>query len=106
LRLDNHSKAQYNAHRRAPVAQLDRALPSGGRGPAFESRRVHHISSRSSLSTLIPWDNLGTLRIVIKQEFLCQIKNQIFHLLKTDVLLANYRPYFFAALLQNFSRPA
>jgi hypothetical protein len=25
----------------APVAQLDRALPSGGRGPAFESRRVH-----------------------------------------------------------------
>ena len=25
----------------APVAQLDRALPSEGRGLAFESRRVH-----------------------------------------------------------------
>ncbi len=26
----------------ALVAQLDRALPSGGRGREFESRRVHH----------------------------------------------------------------
>ncbi len=32
------------ARRRAkgPVAQLDRALPSEGKGHAFESRRVHH----------------------------------------------------------------
>jgi hypothetical protein len=27
--------------RLAPVAQLDRALPSGGRGRAFESRRAY-----------------------------------------------------------------
>ena len=27
---------------KAPVAQLDRALPSGGRGREFESRRVRH----------------------------------------------------------------
>jgi hypothetical protein len=26
----------------APVAQLDRALPSEGKGRGFESRRVHH----------------------------------------------------------------
>ncbi len=26
----------------APVAQLDRALPSGGRGQTFKSSRVHH----------------------------------------------------------------
>jgi hypothetical protein len=29
----------------APVAQLDRALPSEGRGREFESRRVRHIQS-------------------------------------------------------------
>ena len=28
--------------RQAPVAQLDRALPSEGRGQRFESSRVHH----------------------------------------------------------------
>jgi hypothetical protein len=28
---------------RAPVAQLDRALPSEGRGREFESRRVRHL---------------------------------------------------------------
>ena len=28
--------------RLAPVAQLDRALPSGGRGRAFESRRAYY----------------------------------------------------------------
>ena len=27
----------------APVAQLDRALPSGGRGLGFESLRAHHF---------------------------------------------------------------
>ena len=29
----------------ASVAQLDRVLPSEGRGRGFESRRVHHIFS-------------------------------------------------------------
>jgi hypothetical protein len=28
----------------APVAQLDRALPSGGRGQGFESLRARHLS--------------------------------------------------------------
>lgn len=28
----------------ASVAQLDRVLPSEGRGRGFESRRVHHIA--------------------------------------------------------------
>ena len=32
--------------RSAPVAQLDRALPSEGRGREFESRRVRQISKR------------------------------------------------------------
>ena len=30
---------------KAPVAQLDRALPSGGRGQRFESSRAHHLHS-------------------------------------------------------------
>ena len=29
--------------KRAPVAQLDRALASGARGRGFESRRVRHF---------------------------------------------------------------
>ena len=29
----------------APVAQLDRALPSEGKGREFESRRVRHFKS-------------------------------------------------------------
>ena len=32
--------------RSAPVAQLDRALPSEGRGHRFESCRVRHLSSK------------------------------------------------------------
>ena len=40
---------------KAPVAQLDRALPSEGRGQRFESSRVRHLSS--DLSSL-PIDNL------------------------------------------------
>lgn len=35
-------------HRPAPVAQLDRALPSEGRGHWFESSRVHHSPAVSS----------------------------------------------------------
>ena len=39
----------------APVAQLDRALPSGGRGQGFESLRAHQLSpSKTSLYSLIP----------------------------------------------------
>jgi hypothetical protein len=34
----------------APVAQLDRALPSGGKGQRFESPRAHHIDQVFSTS--------------------------------------------------------
>ena len=33
------------SHVSAPVAQLDRALPSGGRVQGFESLRVRHFSA-------------------------------------------------------------
>ena len=33
--------------KRAPVAQLDRALASGARGRGFESRRVRHFFART-----------------------------------------------------------
>ena len=39
-RIALHCPITYTAPQ-APVAQLDRALPSEGRGLAFESRRVH-----------------------------------------------------------------
>ena len=36
--------------RRAPVAQLDRALPSEGRGQGFESLRVRQLNQTKSVS--------------------------------------------------------
>jgi hypothetical protein len=43
--LDAHRMVEYGAAPilpQAPVAQLDRALPSEGKGREFESRRVRH----------------------------------------------------------------
>src|SRR5690554_7020164 len=43
-----HSKLTSNLQfRNPPVAQLDRALPSGGRGQRFESSRAGHIPQKS-----------------------------------------------------------
>ena len=39
-------RLSYHCGQSAPVAQLDRALPSEGRGQGFESLRVHHFSRR------------------------------------------------------------
>jgi hypothetical protein len=36
---------RYQRFRKAPVAQLDRALPSEGKGHTFESCRVRHFGS-------------------------------------------------------------
>ena len=41
--MDARSAYEYHGARIAPVAQLDRVLPSEGRGRGFESRLVHHI---------------------------------------------------------------
>ena len=40
--MDARSAYEYHGARIAPVAQLDRVLPSEGRGRGFESRLVHH----------------------------------------------------------------
>ena len=40
--VDFMRQIDYGGAVSAPVAQLDRALPSGGKGRGFESRRVHH----------------------------------------------------------------
>ena len=46
--MDGSRQTRYASARirflMAPVAQLDRVLPSEGRGRAFESRRARHIS--------------------------------------------------------------
>ena len=41
--MDGRHTDEYYGARIAPVAQLDRVLPSEGRGRGFESRRVHQI---------------------------------------------------------------
>ena len=49
--MDARHAYEYHGARVAPVAQLDRVLPSEGRGRGFESRLVHHtwkIKSPSS----------------------------------------------------------
>ena len=38
----------------APVAQLDRVLPSEGRGRGFESRLVHHLLSLAQGNRFTP----------------------------------------------------
>ncbi|RMO98858.1 hypothetical protein ALP98_200079 [Pseudomonas viridiflava] len=43
--LDAPYPCEYHGARVAPVAQLDRVLPSEGRGRGFESRLVHHLLS-------------------------------------------------------------
>ena len=40
--LDSRGESAYQDKSCAPVAQLDRALASGAKGRAFESRRAHH----------------------------------------------------------------
>ena len=40
-------RVHFAAH--APVAQLDRALPSGGRGQRFESSRARHLLQAARL---------------------------------------------------------
>jgi hypothetical protein len=45
VRLYPTSPRMARDHLSAPVAQLDRALPSEGRGREFESRRVRHQKS-------------------------------------------------------------
>src|SRR5205807_5396185 len=38
----------------APVAQLDRALPSEGKGHTFESCRVRHFACNAGLASIFP----------------------------------------------------
>ena len=58
--------------RNAPVAQLDRALPSGGRGQGFESLRARHIPHEISLLHVFgaasePSRWIGTLSASLKE---------------------------------------
>ena len=43
--MDGRHTDEYYGARVAPVAQLDRVLPSEGSGRGFESRLVHHFLS-------------------------------------------------------------
>lgn len=43
--MDARHATEYHGARVAPVAQLDRVLPSEGRGRGFESRLVRHLQS-------------------------------------------------------------
>ena len=43
--LNSKKYLSFDFLRHAPVAQLDRALPSGGKGQRFESSRARHIST-------------------------------------------------------------
>lgn len=55
--MDGGHADEYYGARVAPVAQLDRVLPSEGSGRGFESRLVHHLLSLvqgNSVKTKIP----------------------------------------------------
>ena len=53
--MDARNAYEYHGARIAPVAQLDRVLPSEGRGRGFESRLVHHIRRNEKASGLRDW---------------------------------------------------
>ena len=56
--MDARQRDAYDCARAAPVAQLDRVLPSEGRGRGFESRLVRHIQTKA------PGENLGLFCLV------------------------------------------
>jgi hypothetical protein len=51
--MDARRPDEYYGARVAPVAQLDRVLPSEGRGHGFESRQVHHTNQGLQPAPLI-----------------------------------------------------
>lgn len=51
--MDARIAYEYHGARVAPVAQLDRVLPSEGRGRGFESRLVHHLQNQKPQSLRI-----------------------------------------------------
>src|SRR5512143_381339 len=53
-RMDATWQNRYASRLLAPVAQLDRVLPSEGRGRAFESRRARQFSGHNQLQSLVP----------------------------------------------------
>ena len=44
MKIDGLFNKSYPFVEQAPIAQLDRALPSEGRGQTFESSWVHHVA--------------------------------------------------------------
>ena len=46
MEIDRGGRKRYGMRHHAPLAQLDRALPSEGRGQTFESSGVHQIKYR------------------------------------------------------------
>ncbi len=50
---------RYDVARTASVAQLDRVLPSEGRGRGFESRRVRHLLPLVSQGVSVSDKNLS-----------------------------------------------
>ena len=59
---------------RAPVAQLDRALPSEGRGRTFESCRVRHPASRHYVLSPAPGarDDSTAAILVVTEGLRCE----------------------------------
>ena len=62
------ARMRYVRHN-APVAQLDRALPSEGRGQGFESLRARHFLAISELGVTIlsPAMRAGSARYAVGQ---------------------------------------
>src|SRR5271154_5920030 len=55
LPAETGNRGKPNKIRYAPVAQLDRALPSEGRGHKFESCRVRQIFQRDTRNGRLGW---------------------------------------------------
>jgi hypothetical protein len=58
--MDARQPDEYHGARIAPVAQLDRVLPSEGSGRGFESRLVHHVFAFRSCNAV--WEIMDLTR--------------------------------------------
>ena len=63
--MERKNRYPFASLPKAPVAQLDRVLPSEGRGRGFESRRVRHTPHKARLARALSLlqDSVGLLAL-------------------------------------------
>ena len=104
--MDARDAYEYHGARVAPVAQLDRVLPSEGSGRGFESRLVHHLRNLDLSRTV--YESLQEARPVRAFLFLVVPKSahQVRKSRDADLALVNVILFFDSFLIRPIVRIA